>query len=41
MKTGYIDTSFLLSMIFEDKNYNESIENWNKIEFKYSSIYLI
>jgi predicted nucleic acid-binding protein len=40
MKTGYIDTSFLLSIIFEDKNYNEAVENWNNIEIKYSSILL-
>ncbi len=40
MKTGYIDTSFLLSIIFKDENYNASVEHWNNTEFKYSSILL-
>jgi predicted nucleic acid-binding protein len=40
MKTGYIDTSFLLAIIFEDANYYEAVETWNRIESKYSSILL-
>ena len=40
IKIGYIDTSFLLSIIFEDENYELSIDIWNDIEFKYGSVLL-
>ena len=40
MKAGYIDTSFLLSIIFQDNNYNLSIDKWNEIDLKYSSLLL-
>ncbi|MDY6967797.1 MAG: PIN domain-containing protein [Spirochaetota bacterium] len=38
MKIGYIDTSFLLSIIFEDEKYGTSIDIWNSIDLKFSSI---
>ena len=38
MRIGYIDTSFLLSIIFQDKNYNNSIEIWNNLNLKFSSL---
>lgn len=38
MNIGYIDTSFLLSLIFEDENYEKSIDQWNKLEMLFSSI---
>ncbi len=38
MNIGYIDTSFLLSLIFEDENYEKSIDQWNKLEILFSSI---
>ena len=40
MKVGYIDTSFLLSIIFEDENYEKSIDVWNSLDSIYSSLLL-
>lgn len=34
---GYIDTSFLLSILFEDDNYEKSALTWNKLDTLYSS----
>lgn len=33
----YIDTSFFLSIVFEDTNYEQSYEAWMKDEYKFSS----
>ncbi|MDY6935079.1 MAG: PIN domain-containing protein [Spirochaetota bacterium] len=38
MKIGYIDTSFLLSIIYEDEKYETSVDIWNIIDLKFSSI---
>ena len=40
MNIGYIDTSFLLSIVFEDENYENSCNQWNNLELTYSSILL-
>ena len=40
MKVGYIDTSFFLSIIFEDENYEKSIDVWNSLDSIYSSLLL-
>ena len=40
MKVGYIDSSFLLSAIFEDNNYDKSIEIWNSLDILLGSILL-
>ncbi len=40
MKVGYIDSSFLLSIIFEDNNYDRSIEMWNKLDVTLGSVLL-
>ncbi len=40
MKVGYIDSSFLLSIIFEDNNYDKSIDIWNNIDVTLGSILL-
>jgi predicted nucleic acid-binding protein len=40
MRIGYIDSSFLLSIVFEDSNYNKSIQIWNNLEIMYSSLLL-
>ena len=40
MNIGYIDTSFLLSIIFEDKNYETSVKYWNELDILYSSLLL-
>jgi len=40
MKVGYIDSSFLLSVIFEDNNYDKSIEIWNSLDILLGSILL-
>ena len=40
MKAGYIDKSFLLSLIFRDKNYEEARAVWNDLDLKFSSILL-
>jgi len=40
MNYGYIDSSFLLSIIFEDDNYNKSIEIWNSIDILLGSVIL-
>ena len=40
MQTAYIDSSFLLSILFEDENYDLSIVQWNKIQYYVSSILL-
>lgn len=32
MKVGYIDTSFLLSIVFEDENFEEAAGVWNESE---------
>lgn len=40
MKAGYIDTSFLLSIIFEDDNYALSARTWNSLDVHVSSILL-
>ncbi|UID82841.1 PIN domain-containing protein [Leptospira interrogans] len=33
----YIDTSFFLSIVFEDTNYEQSYETWMKDEYRFSS----
>jgi predicted nucleic acid-binding protein len=38
MKTGYIDSSFLLSIIFEDSNYIKSVDIWNALDVFLASI---
>lgn len=40
MKTGYIDSSFLLSIIFEDNNYAKSVDIWNALDVFLGSILL-
>ena len=40
MKTGYIDSSFLLSIIFEDNNYVKSVDIWNELDVFLGSILL-
>ena len=40
MKAGYIDTSFLLSLIFRDENYEEARAVWNDLDWKFGSILL-
>ena len=40
MKAGYIDTSFLLSIVFEDENYTLSVETWNSLDVHLSSVLL-
>lgn len=40
MTTGYIDTSFLLSILFEDENYEESVDCWNSLDTLFSSVLL-
>ncbi len=37
MPLGYIDTSFLLSILFEDDNYETTVTIWNQLETLYSS----
>ena len=37
MRYAYIDSSFLLSIIFEDDNYKKSSNIWNTINFYMSS----
>lgn len=38
MKAGYIDSSFLLSIIFEDDSYDLSIDIWNSLDILLGSI---
>jgi len=40
MKIAYIDSSFLLSIIFEDENYEFSLDTWNGIDVHLSSVLL-
>lgn len=40
MNVGYIDSSFLLSLIFEDNNYDKTIEIWNKLDITLGSVLL-
>ncbi len=40
MNVGYIDSSFLLSIIFEDNNYDKSIEIWNSLDVLLGSVLL-
>lgn len=40
MSSGYIDTSFLLSILFEDENYESSVDRWNNLELMFSSVLL-
>ena len=40
MEFGYVDTSFLLSILFEDENYNTTVKYWNKLDILYSSLLL-
>lgn len=40
MNAGYIDTSFLLSIIFEDENFEQSAEGWNTLDTLFSSVLL-
>ncbi|HDZ62285.1 MAG TPA: PIN domain-containing protein [Nitrospirae bacterium] len=40
MKSGYIDSSFLLSIIFEDNNYYESVDIWNTLDVFLGSVFL-
>ncbi|OOV46937.1 toxin-antitoxin system, toxin component [Leptospira kirschneri serovar Pomona] len=37
MDLPYIDTSFFLSIVFEDTNYKQSYETWMKDEYRFSS----
>ena len=37
---GYIDTSFLLSILFKDDNYDKSVDLWNEISVFVSSVLL-
>ena len=40
MNRAYIDTSFLLSIIFEDDNFEKSVTCWNNLDSLYSSVLL-
>ncbi len=40
MNAAYIDTSFLLSIIFEDRNYEQSVDCWNGLDAMFSSVLL-
>ena len=40
MKTGYIDSSFLLSILFEDNDYVKSVDIWNALDVYLGSILL-
>ena len=40
MTVGYIDTSFLLSILFEDDNYERSVDCWNGLSVMVSSVVL-
>jgi predicted nucleic acid-binding protein len=40
MNAAYIDTSFLLSIILEDKNYEQSEVCWNTLDAMFSSVLL-
>jgi len=40
MTTGYVDTSFLLSLLFEDEHYEESVDCWNSLDTLCSSVLL-
>ena len=40
MNAAYIDTSFLLSIIFEDNNYEQSEDCWNALDALFSSVLL-
>lgn len=40
MNIGYIDTSFLLSILFEDENYEITIKYWNDLDILFSSLLL-
>jgi predicted nucleic acid-binding protein len=40
MNAAYIDTSFLLSIVFEDKNYERSEGCWNALDAMFSSVLL-
>ena len=35
---GYIDTSFLLSILFKDDNYDKSVDLWNEVSVFVSSV---
>jgi len=40
MNAAYIDTSFLLSILFEDRNYEQSVDCWNGLDTMFSSVLL-
>ena len=40
MNVGYIDTSFLLSILFEDDNYEKSADCWDSLDTLFSSVLL-
>ena len=40
MKSGYIDSSFLLSIVFEDNNYDKSVGIWNSLDIFLGSVLL-
>lgn len=40
MNVGYIDTSFLLSILFEDENYETTVRYWNDLDVRFSSLLL-
>ena len=40
MSAGYIDTSFLLSILLEDENFEKSVDCWSSLEHMYSSVLL-
>lgn len=40
MRVGYIDSSFLLSLVFEDMNYEKSVDIWSSLDRCYSSLLL-
>ena len=37
---GYIDSSFLLSIVFQDENYEKTISLWNDLKISLSSVLL-
>ena len=38
IEVGYIDTSFILSILFNDDNFNKSVDLWNEISVFVSSV---
>jgi predicted nucleic acid-binding protein len=40
MNIGYIDSSFLLSLIFKDDHYEKAVDQWNELDILLGSILL-